>query len=87
MSQYDVRCEYILNPERNIAYVRQNAEFWIRNAFDPEYGGFFSNVNRSGNVTTLTPQRQGMRKFRISEVLYCTKPSRLRIYPSIYVDW
>lgn len=62
MSQYDVRCEYILNPERNIAYVRQNAEFWIRNAFDPEYGGFFSNVNRSGNVTTLTPQRQGYEK-------------------------
>ena len=62
VSQYDVKSEYILHPERNIEYVRQNADFWIKNAFDPEYGGFFSNVDRQGNVTTLVPQRQGYEK-------------------------
>jgi len=37
-------------------------EFWIKNAYDPEFGGFFSNVDQFGNVTTLTPQRPGFGK-------------------------
>jgi len=37
-------------------------EFWIKNAYDSDFGGFFSNVNQFGNVTTLTPQRPGFEK-------------------------
>jgi mannose/cellobiose epimerase-like protein (N-acyl-D-glucosamine 2-epimerase family) len=58
-AQYNVKSEHILNPDLNIEYVRNNAEFWIRNAYDPEYGGFFSNVDQYGNVTTMIPQRPG----------------------------
>ncbi len=58
-AQYTVKSKYILEPELNIEYVRNNAEFWIKHAYDPEYGGFFSNVDQYGNVTTMTPQRSG----------------------------
>lgn len=48
-----------MNPEKNIQYVRSNAEFWMENAYDPVFGGFFSNVDQHGNVTTMIPQRPG----------------------------
>ncbi len=58
-AQYTVTSRHILEPDLNIEYVRNNAEFWIEHAYDPEYGGFFSNVDQYGNVTTTTPQRAG----------------------------
>lgn len=58
-AQYVVKSEHILNPDMNIEYVRNNAEFWIKHAYDPQYGGFFSNIDQFGNVTTMTPQRSG----------------------------
>ncbi|MDR1682318.1 MAG: AGE family epimerase/isomerase [Candidatus Symbiothrix sp.] len=61
-AQYNVKSEHIINPDLNIEYVKSNADFWIRNAYDPEYGGFFSNVNQQGNVTTMIPQRTGFDK-------------------------
>lgn len=57
--QYVVKSKHILQPELNIEYVRNNAEFWIQHAYDNQYGGFFSNVDRYGNVITTTPQRSG----------------------------
>ncbi|MDX9747668.1 MAG: AGE family epimerase/isomerase [Paludibacter sp.] len=57
--QYVVKSKHILQPELNIEYVRSNADFWIQHAYDYQYGGFFSNIDRYGNVTTTTPQRSG----------------------------
>lgn len=57
--QYVVTSKHITTPELNIEYVRANAEFWINHAYDIQYGGFFSNVDEYGNVTTMTPQRKG----------------------------
>jgi len=51
-AQYVVKSKNILNPDLNIEYVRNNAEFWIKHAYDPIYGGFFSNVDQYGNVTS-----------------------------------
>lgn len=52
--QYVVKSNNILNPDVNIDFVRSNVQFWIDHAYDPINGGFFSNVDRFGNVTTLT---------------------------------
>jgi len=49
-AQYVVKSEYILNPDLNIEYVENNAQFWIDHAYDTVYGGFFSNVDEFGNV-------------------------------------
>jgi len=49
-AQYTVKSANILNPDLNIEYVRSNAEFWIKYAYDPTLGGFFSNVNRNGSL-------------------------------------
>jgi len=49
-AQYSVKSDNILNPDLNIDYVRGNAEFWIKNAYDPQYGGFYSAINRDGSI-------------------------------------
>jgi len=49
-AQYVVKSANILTPEINIDYVRNNVEFWIKNAYDPVNGGFFSNISRNGTV-------------------------------------
>lgn len=58
-AQYTVQSKHIQQPELNIDYVKRNAEFWISHAFDPVYGGFYSNVDRYGNVQTLQDVRTG----------------------------
>jgi len=52
-SQYNVKCKNILNPDLNIEYVRKNSDFWIKHAYDSINGGFFSNIDRYGNVMSL----------------------------------
>ena len=49
-AQYIVKSANILTPDLNIEYVRSNAEFWIKYAYDPILGGFFSSVNRNGSL-------------------------------------
>jgi len=53
-AQYVVKSDYILNPDLNIGYVENNAQFWIDHAYDTVYGGFFSNVDKFGNVLPST---------------------------------
>ena len=53
-SQYVVKSTHILNPNLNIEYVRNNAEFWIKYAYEPTYGGFYSQVNRDGSLRSTT---------------------------------
>ncbi len=52
-SQYVVKSQHILNPDLNIEHVRNNVEFWIKNAFDDPatggYGGFFSSIAQNGS--------------------------------------
>lgn len=51
--QYVVKSENILNPDINIDYVRNNVEFWKKNAYDPTYGGFYSSVSRNGTIINI----------------------------------
>lgn len=53
-AQYIVKSENIINPNLNIEYVENNAQFWIDHAYDIVYGGFFSNVDKFGNVLPST---------------------------------
>lgn len=48
---YVVKSKNILNPDLNIEYVRKNAEFWIKYAYDATYGGFYSSIGRDGTIT------------------------------------
>lgn len=50
--QYVVKSNNINNPDLNIEYVRNNVEFWIKYAYDPIKGGFFSNISRNGTILT-----------------------------------
>lgn len=52
--QYVVKSKYILNPDLNIEYVRKNVDFWVKYAYDPTYGGFYSSVDRNGTVLNQT---------------------------------
>lgn len=53
-SQYVVKSNNILNPDLNIDYVKINANFWIKNAYDPTYGGFYSSIARNGSILSAT---------------------------------
>jgi len=49
-SQYIVKSNYILDPDLNIDYVKKNVDFWIKYAYDPTYGGFYSSIGRDGTI-------------------------------------
>ncbi len=46
-----VQCPYLLNPDLAISYVDSCAQFW-ESAWDDDQGGFYSNIDRYGNVIT-----------------------------------
>jgi mannose/cellobiose epimerase-like protein (N-acyl-D-glucosamine 2-epimerase family) len=47
--QYAVRSPYLVDPALAIGYVDSCARLWEK-AYDSQYGGFFTNIGRSGNV-------------------------------------
>jgi len=53
---YEVRNEYLADPGRMIELADQSAAFW-KNAYDPEYGGFFTYVSRDGSVDMTQPYK------------------------------
>jgi len=48
--QYQVKSENIIDPDKNIEYVRNNANFWIKHAYDSILGGFYSSIDVAGKV-------------------------------------
>ncbi len=50
-AQYEPVSPYLANPAAVIGYVDSCASFWLR-AYDTVYGGFYTNVDRTGNVIT-----------------------------------
>ena len=50
--QYEIKCNYLKNPETIKGYVDSCATFWI-NSYDTLYGGFYSNVARDGKPSVL----------------------------------
>jgi mannose/cellobiose epimerase-like protein (N-acyl-D-glucosamine 2-epimerase family) len=51
--QYDIKCNYLKNPELVKGYVDSCARFWF-SSYDTVYGGFYSNVSRNGKPADLT---------------------------------
>jgi mannose/cellobiose epimerase-like protein (N-acyl-D-glucosamine 2-epimerase family) len=49
--QYTPTSPYLNNPDKFVGYVDSCAKFWF-NSYDATYGGFYSNVDRTGNVIT-----------------------------------
>jgi mannose/cellobiose epimerase-like protein (N-acyl-D-glucosamine 2-epimerase family) len=49
LAQYALRSPYLQNPAKAIGFVDSCAQFWI-NTYDPVYGGFYTNVDRTGNI-------------------------------------
>lgn len=47
-SQYDIKSPYLKNTENIKGYVDSCAKFWLK-SYDNVNGGFYHNVNRSGN--------------------------------------
>lgn len=50
-SQYTPDSPYLNDPDRLIAFVDSCARFWFK-SYDATYGGFYTNVDRQGNVIT-----------------------------------
>lgn len=48
-AQYVLRSPYLADPDLAIPYVDSCAAFWIH-AYDSTYGGFYTNIDRYGNV-------------------------------------
>ncbi len=46
-AQYTPSSTWVKEPEKILPYLLESADFWIA-AYDPEYGGFFSNVGIDG---------------------------------------
>jgi mannose/cellobiose epimerase-like protein (N-acyl-D-glucosamine 2-epimerase family) len=49
--QYTVQSPYLTNPDIAIPYADSCASFWF-NAYDPTYGGYYTNIDRIGDVIT-----------------------------------
>ncbi|GJQ32124.1 MAG: hypothetical protein HBSAPP04_09630 [Ignavibacteriaceae bacterium] len=49
--QFTPTSPYLNDPDRLIGYVDSCAKFWF-NSYDATYGGFYTNVDRQGNVIT-----------------------------------
>jgi mannose/cellobiose epimerase-like protein (N-acyl-D-glucosamine 2-epimerase family) len=49
--QTNLNSAYLMNPDKMYGYVDSCAAFWL-NAYDPVHGGFYTNIDRSGNVIT-----------------------------------
>jgi mannose/cellobiose epimerase-like protein (N-acyl-D-glucosamine 2-epimerase family) len=48
-AQYNLKSPDLQNPARAIGYVDSCAQFWL-NTYDPVYGGFYTNIDKFGNV-------------------------------------
>ena len=49
--QYSIRSPYLQNPDLAVSYVDSCASFWTQ-VYDSINGGFYTNVDRQGNVIT-----------------------------------
>lgn len=59
-AQYSPKSEYLKNPDLILGYVDSCAEFWDT-ALDPSAtGGFFTNIDRQGNVLTAWGTQKDM---------------------------
>ena len=48
-TQYTLKSPHLQNPAKAIGYVDSCAQFWL-NTYDPVYGGFYTNIDKFGNV-------------------------------------
>ncbi len=58
-SQYQPSSQYIQNPELAIGYTDSCAQFWLQ-TWDNQLGGFFTNINKFGNVITAWGTNKNM---------------------------
>ncbi len=47
--QYQIKSKYILQPEKNIDFIKNEVNFF-RKAIDTVHGGFYSNIDIEGNI-------------------------------------
>jgi mannose/cellobiose epimerase-like protein (N-acyl-D-glucosamine 2-epimerase family) len=48
-AQYTIKSAHLQDPAKAIGFVDSCAQFWI-NTYDPVYGGFYTNIDKFGNV-------------------------------------
>ncbi len=48
-AQYIITSPYLDHPENSVGYVDSCAQFWEK-AYEPTYGGYYTNIDRMGNV-------------------------------------
>ncbi len=58
-AQYTPTSPYLLNPELAIGYTDSCASFWLQ-TWDNSVGGFYTNIDRFGNVITAWGTNKNM---------------------------
>lgn len=74
--QYTPTSPYLNDPDRLIGYVDSCAKFWF-NSYDATYGGFYTNVDRQGNLisswgTNKKPLTQTRHAYAFSKAFMLT---------------
>jgi len=58
-AQYTIQSKYLSNPDLSIGYVDSCAAFWLQ-TWDHSSNGFFTNVNKFGNLIVGAPANKHM---------------------------
>jgi len=58
-AQYTIQSPYLANPDLSIGYVDSCATFWLQ-TWDQSSGGFYTNINKYGNLMVGSPQNKHM---------------------------
>jgi len=58
-AQYTIQSPYLKNPDLSIGYVDSCATFWLQ-TWDSDKGGFFTNINKYGNLIVGVPANKHM---------------------------
>ncbi|HSW54955.1 MAG TPA: AGE family epimerase/isomerase [Ignavibacteriaceae bacterium] len=90
-SQYSPTSPYLLNPELAIGYTDSCANFWLQ-TWDNSIGGFFTNIDKFGNVITgwgtnknmLTQSRNA---YGMTRAYMLTGDTTYLHYAKIALDW
>lgn len=87
-AQYNLKCDYLINPENAILYADSCAKFWFK-SYDTTYGGFFENVTRDGTPsgTTKTMLGQSRTAYAMARAFMLTGDSTYLSYARGALDF
>lgn len=90
-AQYNPTSPYLINPDLAIGYTDSCANFWIQ-TWDNSIGGFFTNIDKFGNVITQWGTNKNMltqsrNAYGMTRAYMLTGDTTYLYYAKIALDW